>query len=137
MSAGGLVLVFPLLIAAMQAQSFDVASVKPSPKTAGKDYNNRIAIGGATFSGRNVTLKRLVVEAYAVAPPQVFGGPKWLDENEYDVEAKADRPAAKEQLRLMLRTLLAARFHLAVHRETRELKVYAMVAGKSGPKSSR
>lgn len=134
MSAGGLVLVFPLLIAAMQAQSFDVASVKPSPKTAGKDYNNRIAIGGATFSGRNVTLKRLVVEAYAVAPPQVFGGPKWLDENEYDVEAKADRPAAKEQLRLMLRTLLAARFHLAVHRETRELKVYAMVAGKSGPK---
>jgi uncharacterized protein (TIGR03435 family) len=130
----GCVLACPLLIAALDAQSFDVASVKPSSRTVGADYNNRIVIGGATFSGKNVTLKRLIVEAYGVEPPQVFGGPKWLNESEYDVEAKASQPATKEQLRRMLQPLLADRFHLAIHRETRELKVYELAIDKGGPK---
>jgi len=124
----------PLLAAALDAQGFDVASVKPSPNVVGKDYNNRIVIGPATFSGKNVTLKRLIVEAYGVDPPQVVGGPKWLDESEYDVEAKAGQPAAKEQLRMMLRPLLAERFHLAIHRESRELKLYELAIDKGGPK---
>jgi uncharacterized protein (TIGR03435 family) len=118
----------------LHAQTLDVASVKPSAKPVGKDYNNRIAIGPSTFSARNVTLKRLIVEAFGVEPPQVFGGPKWLDESEYDVEAKADRPASGEQLRRMLQPLLASRFHLVIHRETRELKVYELVVDKDGPK---
>jgi len=130
----GHALACPLLIAAMHAQSFDVASVKPSAKTVGKDYNNRIAIDGATFRGRNVTLQRLIVEAYGVQPPQVFGGPKWLDESEYDVEAKAGTPATKEQLRRMLQPLLASRFRLVLHRESRELQVYQMVVDKGGPR---
>jgi len=118
----------------MHAQSFDVASVKPSPKPVGPDYNNRIAIGPSTFNGRNVTLKRLIVEAYGVDPPLVFGGPKWLDESEYDVEAKADRAISKEELRRMLQPLLAARFRLAIHPETRELKVFELVVDKGGPR---
>src|SRR5580698_1705140 len=118
----------------LHAQTLDVASVKPSAKPVGKDYNNQIAIGPSTFSARNITLKRLMVEAFGVEPPQVFGGPKWLDESEYDVEAKADRPASGEQLRRMLQPLLASRFHLVIHRETRELKVYELVVDKDGPK---
>jgi uncharacterized protein (TIGR03435 family) len=118
----------------LQAQSFDVASVKPSVRTAGKDYNNQITIGTAGFSGKNVTLKRLIGEAYGLQAPQVFGGPKWLDENEYDIEAKAGGPATREQLRAMLQPLLADRFHLKVHRETKEMRVWELVVDKGGPK---
>jgi uncharacterized protein (TIGR03435 family) len=120
------------------AQSFEVASVKPSARTVGPDYNNQISIGPGGFKGRNVTLKRLIEEAYGVQPHQV-SGPKWLAENEYDVEAKAGSQAAGdqamvEQVRLMLRPLLADRFHLSQHRETRELRVYEMVVDTKGPK---
>lgn len=121
------------LIAVVHAQSFDVASVKPSAKPVGKDYNNRVAIGPSSFRGENVTLKRLIVEAFGVQPPQIFGGPKWLDESEYDVEAKADRAVSKEELRRMLQPLLKDRFHLAIRRETRELKLFELVIDKGGP----
>lgn len=116
------------------AQSFDVASVKLSVKPVGKDYNNQIVTGPSSFNAKNVTLQRLIVEAYSLAPPQVFGGPKWLDEAEYDVEAKVDRAVSREELRRMLQPLLASRFHLVFHHETRELKVYELVADKGGPK---
>jgi len=128
------VLAFTILVPVMYSQAFDVASVKPSAKPVGPDYNNQIAVGPSTFNGRNVTLKRLIVEAYGVEPPQIFGGPKWLAESEYDIDAKAGRAVSKEQLRTMLQPLLAARFHLAIHRETRELKVYEMSVDKGGPK---
>jgi uncharacterized protein (TIGR03435 family) len=118
----------------LQAQSFEVASVKPSLRAVGKDYNNQVTFSPAGFSAKNVTLKRLIGDAYSLQPPQVFGGPKWLDENEYDIEAKAGNPATKEQLRAMLQPLLAGRFHLQVHRETREMRVWEMVIDKGGPK---
>ena len=116
------------------AQSFDVASVKPSAKPVGKDYNNQIATGPSTFTAKNVTLKRLIAEAYNLEPPRIFAGPKWLDEDEFDVEAKADRAVSREDLRRMLQPLLAGRFHLVLHHETRELKVYELVVGRNGPK---
>jgi uncharacterized protein (TIGR03435 family) len=90
--------------------------------------------GPAGVNGRNVTLKQLIVEAYGLQPYQVFGGPGWLDVNEYDVEAKADGPAAREQLARMLQTLLADRFGLSFHRETRELRVYQLVKDRRGVK---
>ncbi|HEX3745049.1 MAG TPA: TIGR03435 family protein [Bryobacteraceae bacterium] len=116
------------------AQSFDVTSVKLSVNPVGKDYNNQVVLGPSAFHAPNVTLQRLIVEAYALTPPQVFGGPKWLDETEYDVEARCDRAVSHDELRRMLQPLLAARFHLVLHRETRELKVYELVADKDGPK---
>src|ERR1700722_2856308 len=73
---------FAFVTAVLHAQTFDVASVKVSARPVGKDYNNQIAIGPSNFTGKNTTLKRLIVEAYSVEPPQVFGGPKWLDESE-------------------------------------------------------
>jgi uncharacterized protein (TIGR03435 family) len=128
------ILTFALVTAACGAQSFEVDSVKLSAKPVGKDYYNQITIGPSTFSGRNVTLKRLIVEAYGVDPPQVFGGPKWLDDAEYDVEAKAAQAVSRDELRKMLQPLLAARFHLTTHRETRELKIYELTVDKGGPK---
>ena len=122
------------LAAAAHAQTFDVASVKPSAKPVGKDYNNQITIGPSTFSAKNITLQRLIVEAYNLEPPQVFAGPKWLDESEYEVEAKADRAVSRDDLHKMLQPLLASRFHLVIHHETRELKIYELVVDHGGPK---
>jgi uncharacterized protein (TIGR03435 family) len=130
----GRLLAFAFLTAVIQAQSFDVASVKLSAKPVGPDYNNQVAVGPSTFSGRNITLKRLIGWAYRLEPPQIFSGPKWLAETEYDVEAKADRAFSKEDLSKMLQSLLAARFQLATHRETRELKIFELFIDRNGPK---
>jgi len=119
---------------ASSSPTFDVASVKPSQRAVGKDAGSQVSFGPAGISGKNVTLKQLIVEAYHLLPHQVAGGPGWLDVNEYDVEAKADGPAARDQLALMLQALLARRFGLSLHRETRELSVYELVIDKGGPK---
>src|SRR5712692_2465896 len=97
-------------------QTFGVASVKVSARAVGKDSNNQIAFGPAGFTGKNVTLKRLIVEAYGLQPHQVSGGPNWLELGEYDIDAKADGPVKKEQLSLMLLTLITDRFRLGFHR---------------------
>lgn len=122
------------LIGVAYAQSFDVVSVKPSAKPVGPDYNNKITIGAAEFSGRNVTLKRLIGEAYGLQPFQIVGGPKWMGDGEYDVDAKVGHPATAGEMRPMLRPVLTERFHLASHVETRELRTYEMVVDKGGPK---
>ncbi len=118
----------------IHAQTFDVASVKPSRQTLGRDADKPVVFGPSGLTGRNVTLKRLIVQAYTVQPHQVLGGPKWLDDSEYDIDAKADAPATQDQLRVMLRALLAERFRLALHRETKELHVYELLVDKGGPK---
>ncbi len=128
-----------LLNSAAVAQSakimaFEVASVKPSQQLAGPDANNRFAFRPAGITARNVTLRRLVAEAYRLQLNQVLG-PSWLDQNEYDIEAKADGPKTKEQLASMLQALLNERFKLAQHRETRTLRVYELVTDKGGPKN--
>jgi addiction module HigA family antidote len=114
--------------------AFAVASVKPSRHELGRDANSRISIGPAGLRGNNVTLKHLITEAYRVQPYQVFGGPNWLDIDEYDVEAKTDGPTTSEQAALMLRGLLTDRFRLSLHREARELRVYDLVGDKHGAK---
>jgi uncharacterized protein (TIGR03435 family) len=115
-------------------QTFDVASVKVSQQQVGKDAEGPVTFGPARLSGKNVTLKSLIAAAYQAQPHQVIGGPNWLDSSEYDIDAKAARPANKDQLRLMLRALLADRFQLSLHRETRELQAYELVTAKRGPR---
>ncbi len=127
---------FVLLAGTCLAQSaFEVASVKPSAHAVGRDAGSQVTFAPDGVSGRNVTLKQLIVAAYGVPPYGVFGGPGWLDVNEYDVEAKAIASvASREQIAGMLQTLLKERFSLAAHRETRELRIYELVVAKGGPK---
>jgi bla regulator protein BlaR1 len=113
--------------------SFDVSSVKPSRHEVGPDYNNQLTYSPNGITARNVTLKRLVSEAYHLQLNQVFG-PGWLSQNEYDVDARTAEVVTREQTALMLRGLLVERFHLATHSETREMRVYELVIGKSGTK---
>jgi uncharacterized protein (TIGR03435 family) len=115
------------------AAAFDIASAKLSEHQVGPDYNNQLVFSPAGLSARNATLRRLVSEAYGVQLRQVIG-PNWLDQNEYDIEARAGHSVAREELDRMLRTLLAQRFDLKQHGETREMRVYELVVDRAGPK---
>src|SRR5262249_54043363 len=113
--------------------TFEVASVKANPRPVGPDYNNQLIISSSKFIGRNATLRRLIAEAYRVQVNQVVG-PGWLNESEYDIEARAGNDVSPEQLRSMLQTLLADRFHLRKHTEHRTMRAYELVIDKGGPK---
>ena len=113
--------------------SFEVASVRPSQHEAGPDYNNQITYTGDRFIGKNVTLKRLIAEAWHCQINQV-AGPVWIDRNEYDLEARVPAGTDHKQIALMLRSLLHERFHLKEHSETREMRDYELTVGKNGPK---
>jgi len=118
---------------ASPSPAFEVASIKPS--TAEPGSASGVTTEKGRMSARNVTLKRCMRGAYDVPEAQIFGGPKWLDESRYDIEAKAPGPAGEHELMAMLQSLLAERFKLVFHRETRPLSGYALVVGKNGPKA--
>ena len=118
------------LLAATPA--FEVASVKPA------DPGNRIVDFQIQPGGRllvtNWTLLMLIDEAYSVKPYQIGGGPPWLDVDRYDITAKAQGNPTRDQVLIMLRTLLQERFQLQVHRETKTGTVYHLVVAKGGAK---
>jgi uncharacterized protein (TIGR03435 family) len=118
---------------ASKTASFEVISVRQSQRPVGPDYNNQLAFSETGLRARNVTLRRLIAEAYRLQLSQVIGQ-AWLDQSEYDIEAQAGREVDKETLVLMLRSLLADRFGLKQHAETRNMRAYELVIDKSGPK---
>jgi uncharacterized protein (TIGR03435 family) len=83
----------------------------------------------------NVTVRALIRAAYRMDESSMKGGPGWLDRERYDVVARTAARTSEDQLRLMLQNLLADRFQLRVHRETKEGPGYSLtIAGKNGPK---
>jgi bla regulator protein blaR1 len=120
-------------------QTFEVASVKPN-----KTGDGRIMFGlqpGGRFNATNVTLRMLLRQAFNVQEFQITGGPDWMASDRFDVVAKApEREFTADLMRPMLRSLLAERFKLVVHNETREMAIYALVKarddGKLGPNLS-
>ena len=104
---------------------FEVASVKTN-KT-GQREGGISAIGGGRFRATNIPLKILLATAYDVNFEQISGGPDWLDSERYDVDAKPDRLATTQQIHLMLQKLLAERFGLVLRRETKEMRIFALV----------
>jgi uncharacterized protein (TIGR03435 family) len=75
----------------------------------------------------------LVRTAYDVPYDQI-SGPGWLQNEVYDIVARVSKGSTKDQLKLMLQTLLADRFRLTFHRETKEFDVYVLSVGKGGSK---
>jgi uncharacterized protein (TIGR03435 family) len=116
------------------APTFEVASVKPSPPPTGNGIMRRL---GAPDPGMinygNATLAMLISRAYGVKDFQV-SGPDWLTSLGYDVVAKVPAGVPADQVPLMLQTLLAERFKLKLHRESKTIDVYALIVGKGGPK---
>ena len=130
--------------------TFEVASIKPSSGDEHRIGFQFLPGGGLRTTG--ASLKMLITFAYDVRDFQVSGGPAWITSERYDILAKAesgsanDAPAdprnlndvqfktARELVGQRLQALLAERFKLVIHRETKEQPVYALVVAKNGPK---
>jgi len=114
--------------------TFDAASVK---QNASGDWRQSIGPApGGRFVAANKTLRDLLSFAFRVSQPmaniRIVGGPKWIDEDRYDVTAKTDGTWTPQQMSGMLRALLVDRFTLVAHRETRQLPTYSLMVAATG-----
>ena len=113
---------------------FDVASVKPTDGTSRSSALFDPQPSG--FSASNVPLARLIEYAYGLHPHQIVGGPEWIYNERFSVTAKypvgwsLDRAGGRGEALQMLQMLLADRFSLRVHNETREGTVYTLVMSR-------
>jgi uncharacterized protein (TIGR03435 family) len=115
------------------APQFEVASVKPS--SADTSSSSGINTGHGKLDAHNVTVKRCLIGAYGVGLQQIAGGPEWLDVDRFEILAKADQPIDDDAaLMVMLQHLLADRFKLVLHTETRTLSAFVLEVSKNGPK---
>lgn len=115
--------------------SFEVATIKLSPPDEqGKFFT--VTRGSNQVRTGNTTLSDLIVFAYGVHPKQLINAPDWADKDKFDILGKPDAEGVpnQAQLRAMMQKLLASRFQLSFHKDTRELSVYALVVAKDGPK---
>jgi uncharacterized protein (TIGR03435 family) len=117
------------------ARSFEVASVKVHE---GPMRRLGVTTTGQTLTADSANIRMLVMYAYNVKNFQVSGPAPLLaaDNTRWDIVAKApgDHPPSRAEFRQMMQLLLADRFQLKVHQETREMPVYALTVGKNGPK---
>ncbi len=114
-------------------EKFDVASLKPSPPNA-TGVSLRTMPGKQRYSGQNVNLRTMIYVAYRLKPDQITGGPSWLDNAHFDMEAKAEKESSLDELHTMPKNLMADRFHLRFHIETKELPAYVLTVDRDGPK---
>jgi uncharacterized protein (TIGR03435 family) len=111
-----------------QVRAFEVASVKPN--TSASPASSIGFEPGGRFRAVNEPLVRLIQEAFATPAtprPQIVGAPGWVESDRFDVEAVAPDDPSQERRQAMLRAMLADRFRLASHVETRALAVYNLV----------
>jgi uncharacterized protein (TIGR03435 family) len=113
------------------APRFEVASIKLD-KSAPPRHIVRPLPGG--LHTENASVRMLMLNAYGVQSFQIVGGPAWIESEGYNIDAKAEGSASQRQVFLMLQSLLEDRFHLKVHRETKELPAYALAPAKGGIK---
>jgi uncharacterized protein (TIGR03435 family) len=121
-----------------QAPAFEVASIKQAAQiTPAQMMSGQIHVG-MTIDAARVdigfwSLSDLIRTAYRVKPHQVTG-PDWMPTQRFDIVAKIPEGASKEQVPEMLQALLAERFKLVIHRDSKEQTIYALVVAKGGPK---
>ena len=138
------------LTTTVSAQEFEVASIRP----AVEDHNFTINTENGRYLVHNIPLKRLVAIAWGVDGSEVIGGPAWIASDGWDITAKIPEESATRSqdcdsprtfgtsrqtdcrpfLNKMIQNLLADRFKLRIHRETREASGYLLVVAKNGPK---
>jgi len=121
--------------------AFEVATVRiTGPSSDGHTHINYPP--GDRFSATNITLLALMQWAYNMPEKQILEGPPWLASNRFDFQAKADTDEIKgltpeqdrDLKRRMVQALLAERFHLTLHQETRTLSAYDLIVAKGGSK---
>jgi len=125
--------------AAAKPQIFEVASIKPN--RSGSNRVNMSLQPGGRFTAINVSLGDLIRMSYGDVGPlqtsRMSGGPRWLNADRFDVIAKADGNPTQDEIKPFVRALLAERFKLVMHHETRQLPFFALVLaradGRLGP----
>jgi uncharacterized protein (TIGR03435 family) len=123
--------------------AFEVASIKQN--TSGAPSSSSSTRPNGTYVGTNVPLRQVILNAYRLRPFQLIGGPDWIQSDRFDINAKAVDGLTTAQVQaampVMIRSLLADRFKLRAHTETREQPIYAVVLARSdgrlGPQLTR
>ncbi len=122
-------------VAAQSPPRIEVASVKESHADPSKWG---FTTGRGRIHGENVTLKRCIMSAWSVGPNQIVGGPDWLNIERFEIEARADQPVESDAvLMTLLQGILAGRFNLVLHHETRPIEAYLLEMAKNGPKMEK
>ena len=122
--------------------AFEVATIKPAaPSNDGHTHINYPP--GDRFSASNITLLALMQWAYSMPERQILDGPSWLVSTRFDIQATADSgdqikgltgEQDRDLKRRMVQALLADRFQLKLHQETRTLPAYDLILAKGGSK---
>src|SRR5580704_10742889 len=124
-----------LVVAAQTPVEFEVATIKPAPLQAEGHTATRMSsdtdLGKVNYT--NVNLKEVIAKAYKVQQYQITG-PDWIETERFDIVARFAPHSTADHIPPMLQALLADRFKLILHRETKELPMYALVVAKNGPK---
>jgi uncharacterized protein (TIGR03435 family) len=136
-------------------QTFDVVSVKQNESglpPSGDPINSNVPLGpqdlftptGGLLTATNTLLSQYMIFAYKLTPNQLQAVmaqlPKWATTNRYDLQARVAGNPTKDQFRMMVQALLADRFKLAIHYETKQVPVFGLVLdkpGKLGPQIQR
>jgi uncharacterized protein (TIGR03435 family) len=121
------------------APAFEVASITPckpgTPEPPGEHMGMvQFTQPGGRFVAKATDLKFLVEWAYGILPAQHSDGPAWMANERYDIVAKAEGNASDAQMKRMMQTLIAERFQLKLHHESREAPVVTVSVGKTAPK---
>jgi uncharacterized protein (TIGR03435 family) len=112
--------------------TFDVADVHISPRTTTPVF--RTSFRGERYEVHNATMLDLIRTAYSIDAEKVSGGPSWLEYYRFDIAALAPRDTTQDKIKLMLQSLLAERFKLAVHNDTKPIAGFVLSVGKGKPK---
>jgi uncharacterized protein (TIGR03435 family) len=120
-------------VSGLSAQSFEVASIRINKDDQSGAAGKRISIETSPGSlvMRNVTLLSCIRWAYEVHDYQIVGGPEWRNSERYDIIARPQAAASEDQMKQMLRALLAERFKLALTHEKKELPAYVITVDKN------
>jgi uncharacterized protein (TIGR03435 family) len=124
----------PKLMAADADPSFEVATIKPN--NSGANSMQRLTVGGRNFIVTAGSLGDLISFAYGIQPKQIVNGPDWMNSDRYDISATIQPEGSPnpEQVRIMIRKLLADRFALKTHNDKRDMSAYVLSIAKSGQK---
>lgn len=126
-----ILLIIPLVFgqSSQTAPRFEIADVQVSSPTSAASFRTPW-IDGGRYELKNATMLDLIRTAYGFEDDKILGGPSWLEMDRFDVLAKLPADATPETVKLMLQSLLADRFKLVLHKDTKPFPAYALTVGK-------
>ena len=126
---------FGQLALAVSTPAFETADVHASAHTTNPNpFMTGGVLRGGRYDLRRATMVDLIRIAYDVDPDTVLGGPSWLETDRFDVVAKVPPQTSPEAIKLMLQALLADRFKLVLHKDTKPMPAFVLTLGKGKPK---